>query len=128
MIRACSNRNDRETVDAILLSGGSAFGLDAAGGAQSALAAAGRGFAVGPMRVPIVPQAIVFDLLNGGDKNWGPARPTGISGDSRQNALWRGMMQRLAQWARAWRNDGQSQGWNWCRERRDAFPACASRP
>lgn len=63
-----------ETVDAILLSGGSAFGLDAAGGAQSALAAAGRGFAVGPVRVPIVPQAIIFDLLNGGDKNWG-ARP-----------------------------------------------------
>lgn len=63
-----------ETVDAILLSGGSAFGLDAAGGAQAALAAAGRGFAVGPVRVPIVPQAILFDLLNGGDKNWG-ARP-----------------------------------------------------
>ena len=63
-----------ETVDAILVSGGSAFGLDAAGGAQAALAAAGRGFAVGPVRVPIVPQAILFDLLNGGDKNWG-ARP-----------------------------------------------------
>ncbi len=64
-----------ETVDAILLSGGSAFGLDAAGGAQAALAAAGRGFAVGPVRVPIVPQAIVFDLLNGGDKNWGTRPP-----------------------------------------------------
>ncbi len=64
-----------ETVDAILLSGGSAFGLDAAGGAQAALAAAGRGFAVGPARVPIVPQAIVFDLLNGGDKNWGERPP-----------------------------------------------------
>ncbi len=64
-----------ETVDAILLSGGSAFGLDAAGGAQAALAAAGRGFAVGSVRVPIVPQAIVFDLLNGGDKNWGSRPP-----------------------------------------------------
>lgn len=64
-----------ETVDAILLSGGSAFGLDAAGGAMAALAAAGRGFAVGPVRVPIVPQAILFDLLNGGDKNWGVRPP-----------------------------------------------------
>ncbi|WP_183855407.1 P1 family peptidase [Prosthecomicrobium pneumaticum] len=59
-----------ERVDAILLSGGSAFGLDAAGGAMAALAARGRGFAVGPARVPIVPQAILFDLLNGGDKPW----------------------------------------------------------
>lgn len=64
-----------ETVDAILLSGGSAFGLDAAGGAMAALAAAGRGFAVGSVRVPIVPQAIVFDLLNGGDKDWGAHPP-----------------------------------------------------
>lgn len=57
-----------ERVDALLLSGGSAFGLDAAGGAMRALAAQGRGLAVGHVRVPIVPQAIVFDLLNGGDK------------------------------------------------------------
>lgn len=57
-----------ERVDALLLSGGSAFGLDAAGGAMRALAAMGRGFAVGTARVPIVPQAIVFDLLNGGEK------------------------------------------------------------
>ncbi len=56
-----------ETVDAFVLSGGSAFGLDAAGGAMSALAARGRGLAVGSARVPIVPQAIVFDLLAGGD-------------------------------------------------------------
>lgn len=64
-----------ETVDAILLSGGSAFGLDAAGGAQSALLALGRGLAVGSARVPIVPQAIIFDLLNGGNKSWGPMPP-----------------------------------------------------
>lgn len=57
-----------ERVDALILSGGSAFGLDAAGGAMRALAAQGRGLAVGAVRVPIVPQAIVFDLLNGGDK------------------------------------------------------------
>jgi L-aminopeptidase/D-esterase-like protein len=62
-----------ERVDAIVLSGGSAFGLDAAGGVQAALRAMGAGFAVGGMRVPIVPQAIVFDLLNGGDKDWGDA-------------------------------------------------------
>jgi D-aminopeptidase len=64
-----------ETVDALILSGGSAFGLDAAGGAQAALLAMGRGFPVGNMRVPIVPQAIIFDLLNGGDKNWGTRPP-----------------------------------------------------
>ncbi|MGF1553531.1 MAG: P1 family peptidase [Paracoccaceae bacterium] len=51
--------------DAIALSGGSAFGLDAAGGAMDALRRRGRGFAVGPARVPIVPGAIVFDLLTG---------------------------------------------------------------
>lgn len=64
-----------EAVDALVLSGGSAFGLDAAGGAQAALAAMGRGFPVGNLRIPIVPQAIVFDLLNGGDKDWGAKPP-----------------------------------------------------
>lgn len=59
-----------ERVDAFVLSGGSAYGLDAAGGVMAALAARGRGFAVGSARVPIVPQAILFDLLNGGDKPW----------------------------------------------------------
>lgn len=62
-------------VDALVLSGGSAFGLDAAGGVMAALAAEGRGFAVGPARVPIVPAAILFDLLNGGDKAWGAEPP-----------------------------------------------------
>lgn len=57
-----------QAVDALMLSGGSAFGLEAAGGAMRALHAMGRGLAVGPVRVPIVPQAILFDLLNGGDK------------------------------------------------------------
>lgn len=59
-----------ETVDALLLSGGSGFGLDAAGGALAALVRMGRGFAIGSVRVPIVPQAILFDLLNGGEKPW----------------------------------------------------------
>ena len=60
-----------QDVDAIFLSGGSAFGLDAGQGVMAGLRAQGRGFAVGPVRVPIVPGAIVFDLLNGGDKAWG---------------------------------------------------------
>lgn len=59
-----------QQVDALVLSGGSAFGLDACGGVMAGLGAAGRGFAVGPVRVPIVPGAILFDLLNGGDKGW----------------------------------------------------------
>jgi L-aminopeptidase/D-esterase-like protein len=61
--------------DAIVLSGGSAFGLDAATGVQSFLREQGRGFPVRTARVPIVPQAILFDLLNGGDKAWGRHPP-----------------------------------------------------
>ncbi len=59
-----------QEVDALVLSGGSAFGLDAASGAMDGLRAAGRGFAVGDQKVPIVPAAILFDLINGGDKAW----------------------------------------------------------
>lgn len=59
-----------EAVDALVLSGGSAFGLDAASGVVSGLRNIGRGFAVGDIRVPIVPAAIIFDLLNGGRKDW----------------------------------------------------------
>lgn len=62
-------------IDAIALSGGSAFGLDTASGVQAWLREQGRGFAVGPARVPIVPGAILFDLLNGGDKDWGRFPP-----------------------------------------------------
>jgi L-aminopeptidase/D-esterase-like protein len=64
-----------DAVDAIVLSGGSAFGLDAAGGVQAALREQGRGFAIRDARIPIVPQAIIFDLLNGGDKDWGRFSP-----------------------------------------------------
>ncbi len=59
-----------EQVDALVLSGGSAFGLDAASGVVDGLRDLGRGFQVGPVRVPIVPAAILFDMLNGGDKAW----------------------------------------------------------
>ncbi|HVV93038.1 MAG TPA: P1 family peptidase [Hyphomicrobiales bacterium] len=62
-------------IDAIVLSGGSAFGLDAGAGVMAALAEAGRGFVIGPARVPIVVGAVLFDLLNGGDKAWGRFPP-----------------------------------------------------
>lgn len=60
-------------VDAIVLSGGSAFGLAAASGVADRLRGLGRGFRAGPapgLTVPIVPAAILFDLANGGDKAW----------------------------------------------------------
>ncbi len=59
-----------QEVDALVLSGGSALGLAAASGVADALRAAGRGFAVADQRVPIVPAAILFDLTNGGRKDW----------------------------------------------------------
>jgi len=59
-----------ERVDAIVLSGGSAFGLDAAGGVMEVLAAQGRGFEVGEARVPIVPAAILFDLNFPSRRHW----------------------------------------------------------
>lgn len=57
-------------VDALVLSGGSAFGLDACSGVMDALQARGRGYRVGDAVIPIVPGAIIFDLLNGGRKDW----------------------------------------------------------
>src|SRR5438094_1297207 len=64
-----------ERIDGLALSGGSAFGLEAGGGVQAWLRERGRGFAVRTARVPIVPGAILFDLLAGGDKNWGRFAP-----------------------------------------------------
>ncbi len=64
-----------DAIDAVVLSGGSVFGLDAAAGAVGWLAGQGRGFAVRETRVPIVPAAILFDLENGGDKGWGADPP-----------------------------------------------------
>ena len=64
-----------ERIDAIALSGGSAFGLDAAGGVQAWLREQGRGFRLREAVIPIVPGAILFDLLNGGDKDWGRFPP-----------------------------------------------------
>ena len=64
-----------EAIDGIALSGGSAFGLDAAGGVQAWLAEQGRGLRIREAVIPIVPGAICFDLLNGGDKAWGRFSP-----------------------------------------------------
>lgn len=62
--------------DAIVLSGGSVYGLDAASGVTSAMGAQGRGFATGaPKPSPIIPAAILFDVANGGDKDWGDTPP-----------------------------------------------------
>ncbi len=65
----------RQEVDAVVLSGGSIFGLGAAEGAQAWLREQGRGFRLRGALVPLVPGAILFDLLNGGDKGWGRYSP-----------------------------------------------------
>ena len=64
-----------EAIDAIALSGGSALGLDAAGGIQAWLGERGRGLRIREAVIPIVPGAICFDLLNGGNKAWGRFPP-----------------------------------------------------
>ena len=64
-----------ERIDAIAVSGGSAFGLEAAAGIMAWLAEQGRGFAVGSALVPIVPGAILFDLLSISDNRWGRYPP-----------------------------------------------------
>jgi L-aminopeptidase/D-esterase-like protein len=63
-----SCRVDR--IDAICLSGGSAYGLSATDGVMRWLRERGKGIAIADVVVPIVPSAILFDLLNGGDKGW----------------------------------------------------------
>lgn len=59
-----------ERIDAVVLSGGSAFGLDAPTGVQAWLREQGRGFVIGDITIPIVCGAVLFDMLNGGDKKW----------------------------------------------------------
>lgn len=65
--------------DAIVLSGGSVYGLAAGDGVCAALGANGKGFALmdmpGVPRSPIVPTAILYDLANGADKAWGDTPP-----------------------------------------------------
>lgn len=66
-----------DALDAVVLSGGSVYGLGAADAVTAALGAAGKGFVVAPglRTAPIVPAAILFDLANGGDKDWGTTPP-----------------------------------------------------
>jgi L-aminopeptidase/D-esterase-like protein len=66
-----------ERIHGLVLSGGSVFGLDAASGVVNWLASRGRGYALVPGApvAPVVPSAILFDLANGGDKNWGLEPP-----------------------------------------------------
>ena len=63
------------TLHGIVLSGGSAFGLDAAGGLTSWLAVRGLGETIGSDSIPTVAGAILYDLANGGDKVWGETPP-----------------------------------------------------
>jgi L-aminopeptidase/D-esterase-like protein len=68
-----------DAVDAVVLAGGSVYGLAAADGVTAALGASGLGYrlatAAGVPPAPIVPAAILYDLANGGDKGWGEAPP-----------------------------------------------------
>lgn len=66
-----------EMIDAVVLSGGSSYGLESGAGVTAWLGARGRGFQIAPGAppAPIVPGAILFDLANGGDKNWGLVPP-----------------------------------------------------
>ena len=111
--------NTVEAVDAIVLSGGSAFGLDAAGGVQAALREQGRGIAIGDVRVPIVPQAIMFDLLNGGDKDWGRFSPYRDLGYAAACAVEQGLRTRQRGW-RHGGHDGDREGRPRIGERRHA--------
>ena len=70
--------NTVQQVHAVLLTGGSAFGLDAAGGVMRWLDERGHGLAVGPARVPIVPAAVLFDLWLG-DARIRPGAATGYA-------------------------------------------------
>lgn len=70
--------NTVDRVHAVLLTGGSAFGLDAAGGVMRWLDEHGHGLQVGPARVPIVPAAVLFDLWVG-DARIRPGAETGYA-------------------------------------------------
>lgn len=59
----------------LVLAGGSVFGLGAADAVVDWLSAKGVGLALGPRAIPVVPAAILYDLANGGEKDWGEASP-----------------------------------------------------
>ena len=66
-----------DTIDAVVLSGGSAWGLEAASSAANYIGKSGRGFKTSEniKNVPMIPAAILFDLNNGGNKDWGDEPP-----------------------------------------------------
>jgi L-aminopeptidase/D-esterase-like protein len=76
---ALAPENLVDAIDALVLSGGSVYGLAAADGVVARLGAQGRGFGLmdvpGVPRSPVVPAAILYDLANGGAKNWGEKPP-----------------------------------------------------
>lgn len=76
---ALAPENLVDAVDAVVLSGGSVYGLAAADGVAAAMGAEGKGFALadlpGVPRSPVIPAAILYDLANGGDKTWGDQPP-----------------------------------------------------
>jgi L-aminopeptidase/D-esterase-like protein len=76
---ALAPENLVEAVDAVVLSGGSVYGLAAADGVAAWLGARGRGYGLSRLAgvpvSPVVPAAILFDLANGGDKAWGEQPP-----------------------------------------------------
>ncbi len=76
---ALAPENLVDAIDALVLSGGSVYGLAAADGVAAAMGAEGRGFALidlpGVPRSPVIPAAILYDLANGGAKAWNDAPP-----------------------------------------------------
>jgi L-aminopeptidase/D-esterase-like protein len=76
---ALASKNLVDAIDAVVLAGGSVYGLAAADGVAAAMGAEGRGFALidlpGVPRSPVIPAAILYDLANGGNKAWGDAPP-----------------------------------------------------
>jgi len=76
---ALAPENLVDAIDALVLSGGSVYGLAAADGVAAAMGAEGKGFGLidlpGVPRSPVIPAAILYDLANGGDKFWSDAPP-----------------------------------------------------
>jgi L-aminopeptidase/D-esterase-like protein len=101
---ALAPENLVDAIDALVLSGGSVYGLAAADGVAAAMGAEGRGFALidlpGVPRSPVIPAAILYDLANGGSKAWGDAPPYNALGRrayaARSKTTCRSAMQALA--------------------------------
>ena len=94
----------RGMIDAIVLSGGSLYGLDAAGGVTAVLCRQGKGAQFGGLTLPVAVQAILFDLVNGGEKEWltQPVDKRPPYWDlGRDAALARRRISHWARWARA---------------------------